>query len=152
MGPFQGPEVQHNRPSGPASSREATGQPATMRADGRQITGAAADLSPLVGDWSNTRSDTDHLTEIVVRERDGTLVVRAYAAASPGPIDWGEVEATAYVASGTTEAAGFRATYGGGAGRTELAANQKQGVLVIQSYTSFEDGRPSYFAREFFHR
>jgi len=37
---------------------------------------------------------------------------------------------------------------------TQVAANLKYGVLVIQSYNRFRDdsGRPSYFTREFFHR
>jgi hypothetical protein len=57
-----------------------------------------------------------------------------------------------YVVSGKTEVAGFHAQYDFGTVRTELAANEKFGVLVIQSYTSFTDGRLSHYAREFFHR
>jgi hypothetical protein len=37
---------------------------------------------------------------------------------------------------------------------TQIAANLKYGVLVIQSYNTFRDGsgRPAYFSREFFHQ
>ena len=38
--------------------------------------------------------------------------------------------------------------------QTQIAANLKYGVLVIQSYNTFRDGsgRPDYFVREFFHQ
>lgn len=125
-----------------------------MRADSKQLAGAPADLAPLLGTWSNTNPQTDYITKIIVTERNGVLLIRAYGSSSPEPADWGEAEANAYVAGGTTKAAGFHARYDFGALRTELAANEKLGILVIQSYTSFDDGsgRLGHFAREFFHR
>jgi hypothetical protein len=126
----------------------------TMRADAKQLAGTQADLTPLLGTWSNVLPETDYLTKIIVAERNGRLLVRAYGSASPEPTDWGQVEASAYVAGGTTRAAGFHARYELGAVRTELAANEKLGILVILSYTSFDDssGRLGHVTREFFRR
>jgi len=124
-----------------------------MRADEKQLTGAAIGLSPLLGTWFNGTLNSDHITRLTVTERDGTLLIRPYGAGHGEPVDWGERPATPFAASGSTAVAGFHACYEFGRARTELAANEKQGILVIQSYTSFHDGsgRLSHYAREFFH-
>jgi hypothetical protein len=127
----------------------------TMRADTKQLAGAKADFANLLGVWVNAKR-TDHITRIEVSEKDGSVAVRPYGMMSESaePIDWGEAVATPYAASGSTEAAGFHASYELGAVRTTIAANEKGGVLVLQTYTSFHDDsdRLSYYAREFFHR
>ncbi len=125
-----------------------------MRSDARQMVGVKADPSPLLGSWTNTNPETDYISRVIVREINSAIVVHAYGASSPEPIDWGEVEATPYVVGSTQECAGFYARYAFDSGETHLAANQKLGILVIQSYTSFRDGsgRLSHYAREFFHR
>jgi hypothetical protein len=124
------------------------------RADTRQITNATLDLSSLLGAWKNTKPGTDYIERLIVSEREGAVRVRAFGAFSPEPIDWGETVATPFVAGGTLEAAGFHAHFDFGEIETFLAANQKLGILVIQSYTSFKDGsgRANHFAREFFHQ
>lgn len=126
----------------------------TMRADTKQLAGAKADLSSLFGTWVNSKPGTDHIARIVVSERDGAVLIRPFGAADGEPVDWGEAVATPFVASGSTEVAGFHAGYTIGAVHTELAANEKLGVLVIQSYTAFDDdsGRLAHYAREFFYR
>ena len=125
-----------------------------MRADTRQVIGGTPDLSPLIGEWVNTSDETDYIVKIIIEDRNGRLMLRAYGADSPNPIDWGETEATPYVAGGTMESTGFHARYDFGSIETFLVANQKLGILVIQSYTEFKDGsgRMSHYAREFFHR
>lgn len=127
----------------------------TMRADTKQLAGAKADIANLLGVWVNAKKQTDHISWIEVSEKDGAVVIRPYGMApeSAEPIDWGEAVATPYVASGSTEVAGFHAHYDLGAVRTRIAANEKLGVLVLQTYTSFHDdsGRLSHYAREFFH-
>lgn len=125
-----------------------------MRADSRQLDRGRPDPSPLIGDWVNSNPETDYIWKITVAKRDGLLIVRAYGAHSPEPLDWGEAEAIAYVTGETLNAVGFHARYDFGEIETYLAANQKLGILVIQSYTSFKDrsGRMNHFAREFFHR
>jgi hypothetical protein len=129
----------------------------TMRSDTKQLTGAKTDLSTLLGTWVNAKPGTDYLTSVVLTERDGVLRIHPYGSAATDatePVDWGENVATTYVAGGTSDLAGFHASYELGVVRTELAGNEKLGILVIQSYTSIHDdtGRPSHYSREFFHR
>lgn len=125
----------------------------TMWADEKQLSGADVDISSLIGTWVNTKPDTDHIAKIVVTERDGALLIQPYGSGVTELVDWGQTRATPYAVSGGTEAAGFHARYRIGTVATELAANQKLGILVIQSYTSFHDGdRLSHYSREFFHR
>ena len=129
----------------------------TMAADAKQLSGAKADISSLLGDWVNCKPESDHIARISVSERDGEVVIRPYgtAVAEQGElVDWGETVATPYLWPGRTDVAGFHARYEVGGVHTELASNEKLGVLVIQSYTSFHDdsGRLSHYAREFFHR
>nr|WP_198151916.1 hypothetical protein [Kibdelosporangium sp. MJ126-NF4]CEL20950.1 hypothetical protein [Kibdelosporangium sp. MJ126-NF4]CTQ95536.1 hypothetical protein [Kibdelosporangium sp. MJ126-NF4] len=116
----------------------------TMRADARQLTGVPADWSTLVGSWVNSNPSTEYITRVEIAEPTRITC--------HGMNDWGTVTATPYVASGTTTVAGFHARYVFGNIRTELAANEKFGILVIQSYTSFTDGRLGHYSREFFHR
>jgi hypothetical protein len=125
-----------------------------MLADAMQVVGARAEVAPLLGTWVNSMPGTDHLAKVVMTERDGELLVRPYGSAAGDLVDWGETVATPYSVSGTTEVAGFHARYELGQVHTELAANEKLGILVIQSYTSFHDGsgRLGHYAREFFHQ
>lgn len=122
-----------------------------MRADAKQAVNAAPDVSPLLGTWVNTDPRSDYISKLTVAERNGRIYVRAYGTNSSEPIDWGEIEATPY---GTHEAIGFHARYDFGGIETCIAANQKLGILVIQSYISFRDtsDRVNRFAREFFHQ
>jgi hypothetical protein len=124
-----------------------------MMADSKQLVEGEPDLSPLLGDWVNSNPETDYISKITVARQNGRLVVRVFGAHSPEPIDWGKTEATAYVTGGSLDGVGFHARYAFGEIETYLAANQKLGILVIQSYTSFKDQsrRMNHFAREFFH-
>jgi hypothetical protein len=126
----------------------------TMRADAKALVGARADVTPLLGTWVNAKRDTDHVARVVVTERDDALLVRLFGSSADELVDWGETEATPFAFTGTTEVAGFHARYELGAARVEIAANEKMGILVIQTYTSFKDGsgRLSQFSREFFYR
>ncbi|EDN72961.1 hypothetical protein BGS_0082 [Beggiatoa sp. SS] len=111
-------------------------------------------LSPLLGTWINTNLETDHIIKVVTDSSgDGALTVHIYGANSPNPIDWGVVKATPFGGGKTMEAIGFHAHYDFGSIETHLVSNQKLGILVIQSYSSFKDdsGRPNHFARGFFH-
>ncbi|HWC77383.1 MAG TPA: hypothetical protein VG778_07970 [Blastocatellia bacterium] len=124
-----------------------------MRADTKQIIDGAPDITPLIGRWKNCNAETDHIARLLLSSVDGALRVQVFGANLPDPTDWGEVAATPYASSGRLIAEGFHTKYDFGSVETWLAANQKQGILVIQSYTSFKDGsgRPNIFAREFFH-
>lgn len=125
-----------------------------MRSDSKQVVDASPDLSPLLGTWVNTNPNTDYISKLIVIRRSDRIFVHVYGSHTPTVIDWGEVEAVPYMTSGAVEAVGFNARYDFGEIETLLASNQKLGILVIQSYTSFKDasGRMNHFAREFFHK
>ena len=125
-----------------------------MQADARQQRVERPDPRPLLGKWTNTLADTEHIRHVDVRDRDGRLMVRPWGAGFPGVIDWGEAEGHLYHASGTGKANGFRAEFDLGSSRVSLACNCKLGVLVVICYVAFQDGsgRADYCTREFFHR
>ena len=125
-----------------------------MKADQRPSVKEPLDLSPLVGDWVNTKPDSSYLVRLVLTEQDGRLLLRVYGANEPEPIDWGEVEAVPYAAGTSTVARGFHAFYNQEGIERHLVANEKQEILVIQSYTRYLDGsdRTSHIGREFYHR
>jgi len=124
------------------------------KADTWPVIEGQIDVSPLLGHWVNTKTDTDYITELVARRRDGGVVIRLFGSGAAEPSDWGETIATPYMSGRTLEAMGFHARYDFGPIRTLIAANQKLGVLVIQCYTTYSDGsgRHSHFSREFFYR
>jgi len=105
------------------------------------------------GLWFNSDPGTGEISRIIVAVREGAIVMRAFGANVPEPIDWGETLATPYVDHlGSSVVTGLTADYDFGFMKTRLAGNIKYGVLVIQSYNEFCDdsGRPAYFMREFF--
>lgn len=131
-----------------------TGFASYVRADAAQTVPGPIDAAPLAGDWINFKSDTSYLVRAVVHHSQGRLCVRVWGSGADGPVDWGEAEATPFVAGAGLTAAGFCARFVLGQVETQLATNEKFGVLVIQSYTRFLDGsgRRDHFAREFFRR
>jgi hypothetical protein len=124
----------------------------TMRADTKAVVGAKADVTPLLGTWVNAKRNTDHIATVVITEQDGAVLIRPYGSSAGELFDWGETEATPYAFTGTTEVAGFHARYAFGVTWVEVAANVKQGILVIQTYTTFHDERLNQFSREFFYQ
>lgn len=134
--------------------KQATEYACHMKADQRPSAKEPLDLSPLIGDWVNTKPDSSYLVRVVLTEQDGRLLLRVYGANEPEPVDWGEIEAVPYAAGTSHMTGGFDAFYNLDRIETHLVANQKLGILVIQSYTRYVDGsgRTSHFAREFFHR
>ena len=105
------------------------------------------------GLWFNTDAGTGEISTIAVAVHEGEIVIRAFGANSPEPIDWGETSAKPYVDRiGSSVITGLTADYDFGFMKTRLAGNIKYGILVIQSYNEFCDdsGRPAYFTREFF--
>lgn len=134
--------------------KQATQYTYHMKADQQPSAEEPLDLSPLVGDWSNTKPDSSYLVRVVLTEQDGRLLLRVYGANKPAPIDWGEVEAVPYAAGTSIVARGFHAFYNQDGIERHLVANEKQEILVIQSYTRYLDGsdRTSHIGREFYHR
>lgn len=125
-----------------------------MKADQRPSAEKPLDLSPLIGDWINTKEQSSYLVRVVLSEQDGRLLFRGYGANESEPIDWGEVEAVPYAAETSILARGFHAFYNHDGIERHLVANEKQEILVIQSYTRYLDGsgRTSHLGREFYRR
>lgn len=112
-------------------------------------------LAPTLGTWFNCNPRTGEIVRLVLAERGDGLRLRCFGADDADPIDWGETPAQPHVSAlDSREVTGFTARYEFGFMETQIAANIKYGVLVIQSYNRFLDGsrRPPYFTREFFHQ
>jgi hypothetical protein len=124
---------------------EQTATPA-MHADTKALTGTRVDVRPLLGTWVNATRDTEHVTTVVLTARDDAVLARFH-----GTSDWGETPVIPYAFTGRSEVAGFHTHYDFGTTRIQVAANVKLGILVIQTYTTFGDGRLSQFSREFFY-
>jgi hypothetical protein len=123
--------------------------------DGATPPGAPLDVTPVLGTWFATDENAVGIVKLVLGRANGLFVVRAFGAARPEPLDWGESEATAYGSSVTaTKAMAFSAHFDFGFLVTDLAAYVKQGILVLDTFNTFTDssGRANYFSREFFHR
>ena len=123
---------------------------------GRTQDGHALQMDSLPGVWRNTNRETRGIAEIEITVRGPKLNVRAFGAGDPAPIDWGEVEAEHIFGNNISShvAAGFIAQYDFDFSRVHLQANWNQGLLVLASFTVFNDRskRSNYFSREFFHR
>jgi hypothetical protein len=112
-------------------------------------------LAEVVGSWFNTNLTTGEIARLTISKREGGLLLNIEAAGSPERIAWPETPAIPYVASlDSAEVTGFEAHCDLGFMETDLAANIKHGVLVMQSYNRFKDGsgRGAYFTREFFYQ
>ena len=128
---------------------------AYMRADTLVPTGGTPDLRPLIGEWANANTHSNHILRATIAPGDdGELILHIHGAGNPDAIDWGTTTARPFVVETNYEGAGFTARYDFGDVEIALCSNQKKGVLVNHSYTLFKDGsgRPNYFVREFFHR
>lgn len=134
--------------------KQTTQYPYHMKADQRSSAERLLDLSPLIGDWINTKTESIYLIRVVLAEQDGRLIFRGYGANDAEPIDWGEVEAIPYAAETSPAAKGFLASYHHSGIERHLVANEKQEILVIQTYSRYLDGsgRSNHFGREFYHR
>ena len=111
------------------------------------------DLSPFLGSWTNTKEGSGQLPLVELRGENGVLYFRAYGAGKEGLIDWGESECEVYAENtydGTAIA--FLTSFSFDDMEVKISSNVKLGVLVIQTYTIFNDGsnRLNYYAREFY--
>lgn len=109
----------------------------------------------MTGTWYATDKDASVVVRLELSPNDDGVVVRCFGDADGRPYDWGEVHATLYGDSTTaTQAMAFSALYDFGFMTALLAAYGKQGILVLDVYSTFKDssGRADYFSREFFHR
>jgi hypothetical protein len=109
---------------------------------------------PLLGTWYATDKEADGVVRLELSESEDTVVVRAFGDVDAQPYDWGEIHATVYGnGPSAAEAMAFSALYDFGFKTILLAAYAKQGILVLDTFTTFKDGdRTGFFTREFFHR
>lgn len=109
----------------------------------------------LLGTWFATDKEAAGVVRLELTESEDAVAVRAFGDADAQPYDWGEVRATVYGNSASaSDAMAFSALYDFGFMTTLLAAYAKQGILVLDTFTTFKDdsGRADFFSREFFHR
>ena len=109
------------------------------------------DPTPLVGTWHSTDKATRGIVKLILTEREGALIVRAYGACEPEPCDWGEARGEVFAAGVSDyQAVGFKSFYDFGFMETFLAAYLNKRLLVLDSYNVFKDGsgRSQYFFRD----
>lgn len=111
------------------------------------------DLTPFVGAWSNTKTDSGQLPYVELRTEEDVLYLKAFGAGENGLVDWGEARCTVF-APGISDATAiaFLASFQIENIEVQISANVKLGVLVLQTYTTFRDdsNRFNYYAREFY--
>jgi hypothetical protein len=112
------------------------------------------DASIFLGWWVSTNRQTQGIAEVVIRDENGRLFVRAFGSGD-SLCDWGETSLDVFVdGPDSTRAYAFHAQLDLGFKETALQAKVEKGVLVIANFNRFKDGsgRPSYYSREFFFR
>jgi hypothetical protein len=115
----------------------------------------SVDLSPFVGSWVNTKKDTTGFVRLLLTNAGEKLLLRAFAASSSEPCDWGEVEAFGFSDDvNSYNGRAFSALYDTGSIEVALQGNLNLGLLVLVTFNRFKDGsgRANYICREFFHR
>ena len=118
-------------------------------------TSPRADLDMLAGTWSNTNRQSTGIVKAIFDNVDGDLWIRFFGAIDGKPADWGSAPATLFFDrndEGMEQPFAVRWEHGF---MTVVAHGfLRQGVLVILTFTRFNDGDPrsSYFSKEFFFR
>jgi hypothetical protein len=122
----------------------------------RAAPGLPFDGSGMFGEWLNTNPVSRGIVRLRV-DGDGNnrAILRAWGAQAPQPAEWRPCPARLFaLSSGSRLAKAFSADYEADGVTVALQAVVKQGVLVVASFTEYNDGsgRPSYFNREFYYR
>ncbi|HKD80575.1 MAG TPA: hypothetical protein VKH81_12835 [Candidatus Angelobacter sp.] len=115
----------------------------------------ALDLSALAGEWTNTNSSATGIIRILLTPSGDRLSVRVFGAGTPEPFDWGEAPAEVFADDAElARATSFTSCYDLGFMSVWLQTYVVKGVLVVVSFTQFQDGsgRSNYFGKEFFFR
>jgi len=144
------------------SPREAgrVGSISSMRAEDTAdldgpIPPGSVDVTPFLGDWLSTNSETRGIARLTIAGDDDGLIIHAFGACPPSFSDWSQTRGRVF-ADGVASKRGlaFSAAYDFGFKETYLQAKVKKGVLVVANLNKFKDGssRSNYFSREFFYR
>jgi len=113
------------------------------------------EVSTLLGEWSNTNNSATGIARLVLTETGDQIVVRVFGAGHPQPFDWGEAPAELFAdLPGLMQATSFTSFHDLGFMSVWLLTYVVKGVLVVVSFTRFQDGsgRSNYFGKEFFYR
>ena len=113
------------------------------------------DASALLGEWSNTNPSATGIVRLVLTETGDQIVVRVFGAGHPQPFDWGEAPAELFAdLPGLMQGTSFTSFHDLGFMSVWLLTYVVKGVLVVVSFTRFQDGsgRSNYFGKEFFYR
>ena len=132
-------------PVGADDARQPDAPPPTMPFDRRD----------LVGDWRNTNPNSAGIARMVIEADGDGLRLDVAGVGHDAPIAWPRLAAGPFALdSGSAKAKAFSARLATDGIILDLQANIKQGVLVVASFTSFNDGsgRAGYFHREFYFR
>lgn len=112
-------------------------------------------FTELLGIWQNTNSQTKNIAKVIIELQNGQLMMQAFGAGSPNLDDWGKAEMQVFTQNSSSSLVeGFTVQYKRGFVETLIAANHKKGILVLQAYNTYQDGRKEFndFSREFFHQ
>lgn len=112
----------------------------------------AADGSKFVGSWQNPVSWTRGIVRIEVSEQLGELTVRVWGRCHPDNCDWGEKHPETFIAQSTRKVVALRIQYGKdheGIDRVLLLRLEPGPKLRAETYTTFTDDRPAYWAAYF---
>jgi hypothetical protein len=113
------------------------------------------DRRELVGAWHNTNRNSTGIARIAITTDGDGLALDVTGVGHEAPIAWPRLTADPFALdSGSAKAKAFSARLAIDGVTVDLQANIKQGVLVVASFTSFNDGsgRAGYFHREFYFR
>lgn len=113
------------------------------------------DLSALLGDWRNTSDSATGIVRLLLTHTEDRVFVRVFGAGDPESFDWGEAPAQVFAELPESMlATSFTSYYKLGFMSVWLQTYLAKGVLVVISFTRFEDGsgRSNYFGKEFFFR
>ncbi|MBV5262404.1 hypothetical protein FLX56_28950 [Synechococcus moorigangaii CMS01] len=117
---------------------------------------ARANPQEFVGTWTNTNSNTNGITRLVVTASGNNLMIQAFGNCQPTDCDWGSTTLTTYGAN-VQDANHTRATalYQKSFAQSLLALHLQGGDrLNLQNFTRFTDGsgRQNYAMQEAFQR
>ena len=109
----------------------------------------------LLGNWVNVNAKTGQIARVELTFKDNNLLLQGFGKLEEGEMDWGQSLCNTFSSNvGSPEIEGFTCDFKFEFMNVHMAGNMKYGVMVIQSYNTFNDGskRSDYFCREFFVR
>ena len=113
------------------------------------------DIGNLLGEWNNVNRNMDYISRLQLSGLgDGKLLLGLFVARPTQGESIGEFGAVAFALPESSQAAGFCCQFAVHGMKTTIAANEKLGALVLQSYSESQgdSGQPARLTREFYRR